>query len=278
MAPPGSHRRSPRFTIIVMVVLSITVITLDARDVPVIGAIRRGVMRAVTPVGDAMSSATTPFRNAWNGITNYGDLESENQRLRKQLDALSNKDVLNSDAEEQVKRLKEQLKVPFAPDIPKQVAQVSSGNFSSFDDNTAQIDKGSESGLKVGMPVVTAAGLIGSIEKVYVNRSVVRLITDPGVNIGIKLKSDDLGVGRGTGAGKPWLVDRGIGLGDDVAKGDPVTTSGLERAKFPAGLPIGTVRSITRNQADQIQILEVNLVADLSRLDYVQVLLWEPAP
>lgn len=278
MVAPASRDRRPRFTIIVMVLLSITVLTLDARDIPVVGAIRRGVMRAVTPVGDALGSVTTPFQNAWNGVTSYGDLEAENRRLHRKLDALSGQGVVNTDAAEQVKRLKEQLGVPFLATIPTQVAQVASGNFSSFDDNTAQIDKGSDSGLKVGMPVVTAAGLIGSLSRVGATRSVVRLITDPDVNIGIKLKSDDLGVGRGAGAGQPWLVDRGIGLGDVVAKGDPVITSGLERAKFPPGIPIGTITKVTRNQAEQIQVLEVELAADLSRLDYVQVLVWEPTP
>ena len=261
-----------------MILLSITVLTLDAKDVPVLGSIRSGVLRAVSPVGGAFKWATTPLRNAWNGMNNYDDLEAENHRLRRRLDALTGKALVNSDAAEQVTRLKEQLNVPFIGTIPRQVAQLSGGNFSSFDDNTARIDKGSSSGIAVGMPVVTNAGLIGRIQRVAVNSSTVQLITDPDLRIGIKLKSDDLGAGRGTGAGQSWLVDQNIGLADEVAKGDPVVTSGIDRALFPPGLPIGTVRSVTRDQADQIQILTVDLAADLTRLDYVQVLLWKPAP
>jgi len=259
-----------------MTLLSLTVLTLDAKDVPVLGSIRRGVLSALNPVERAFSSVTKPLRNAWNGVGNYDDMEKENARLRAELDALKNQQLTNADAVDQLARLKEQLDVPFLPTIATQVAQVTSGNFSSFDDDTAQIDKGSNSGLEVGMPAVTQAGLIGSIERVSPDRSVVRLITDPSVNVGIKLKSDDLGVGRGTGAGRPWVVDRGIGLTDPVAVGDPVITSGLERAKFPPGLPVGTITGITRDQREQIQILDVGLAADLTRLDYVQVLLWKP--
>ena len=45
---------------------------------------------------------------------------------------------------------------------------------------------------------------------------------------------------------------------------------------MPRNLPIGTVRKVTRVQSDQTQVLEVQLAADLSRLDFVQVLIWEP--
>lgn len=259
-----------------MMLLSITVLTLDSKDVPVLGSIRRGVMSALNPIGRAFSSVTSPLRNAWNGIGNYDDMEKENTRLRDELDALKNQQLTNTDAVDQLARLKEQLNVPFLATIATEKAQVTSGNFSSFDDDTAQIDKGSSSGLEVGMPVVTQAGLIGSIERVSADRSVVRLITDPSISVGIKLKSDDLGVGRGTGAGRPWVIDRGIGLTDPVAVGDPVITSGLERAKYPPGLPVGAITSITRDQGEQIQILDVAMAADLTRLDYVQVLLWKP--
>ncbi len=276
MVTPASRQRRPRFTIVIMILLSITVLTLDAKDVPVLGSIRSGVLRAVGPIGGAFKWATTPVRNAWNGMNNYDDLQAENRRLRARLDGLKGKELVNSTAVEDVKRLQAQLNIPFIGTIPTQVAQLSGGNFSSFDDNTARIDKGSSSGIQVGMPVVTTAGLIGRIQRVTADSATVRLITDPDLRIGIKLKSDDLGAGRGTGAGQKWLVDQNIGLADEVAKGDPVLTSGIDRALFPPGLPIGTVRSVNRDQADQIQILTVDLAADLTRLDYVQVLIWKP--
>ncbi len=276
MAVPAGGRRRPRFTILVLVLLSGTILVFDAKDVPVVSSVRSGMLQILEPVGGAFRWVTTPVRNAWGGISDYDDLKQENARLRDELDGLRGESVSAADAIAQLERLKEQLNVPFIGDIASEVAQVTTGNFSSFDDDTAQIDKGSSSGIEVGMPVVTAAGLIGNIDRVSPNRSVVRLITDPDLAIGIKLKSDDLGVGRGRGAGANWVVDRGIGLTDPALKGDPVVTSGLERAKFPPGLPIGTIVKVTRDQGQQIQILEVQLAADLTRLDFVQVLKWKP--
>jgi rod shape-determining protein MreC len=185
--------------------------------------------------------------------------------------------LVDADAQEQVRKLREQLGVPFVEGYEKIVAQVATGNFSSFDDFTARIDKGSDDGIAVGMPVVTNAGLIGSVERVSSDRAVVHLIIDPDFRVGVRLESNSLGVGRGSGPDGPFIVDRGIGLTVPVEQGDPVTTSGLERARFPKELPIGTVAKATRSQADQIQILEVELAADISALDYVQVLKWTPS-
>ena len=126
------------------------------------------------------------------------------------------------------------------------------------------------------MPVVTFGGLIGNISRVTSDQSVVHLITDPDFHVGIRLQSNALGVGRGSGPDGPFIIDQGVGLNVEVKKGDAVTTSGLESARFPAGLNIGKVDKVSRVQSDQSQILEVKLAADLSRLDYVQVLKWNP--
>ena len=276
MAINAARRGRPRFTVLVMVLASITVLTLDAKDVPVIGSIRSGALDALAPVGSAFNTVTKPFRNAWKGVSDYDELEEENQRLQAEIDRLRGQSEKTADLEEQVKKLKEQLDVPFAQDIPKTVAQVATGNFTSFDDNTAQINRGSDDGLEVGNPVVTNAGLVGRIVRVSRTRAVVQLITDPDLRIGIRVKSNDIGQGRGAGSDKPFLVYEGIGLTDSVAKGDVITTSGTERASWPGNLPIGLVSKVTRSQADQSQILEVERSADLSRLDYVQVLDWVP--
>jgi rod shape-determining protein MreC len=276
MVARQARRGRSRFTIIVMTLLSITVLTLDAKDVPVLGSIRSGVMQALSPISSAAGSVAEPFRNAWGGITGYDELEQENAELRRRIGELEGQGLAEEDALEQVRKLREQLGVAFIGDIPTEVAQIATGNFSSFDDFTARIDKGSDAGIKEGMPVVTAEGLIGNIVRVSSNQSVVHLITDPDFRVGVRLKSNELGVGRGSGPDGPFIVESGIGLTSEVAEGDPVSTSGLERSRFPKEIPIGRVAKITRSQAEQAQILEVDFAADMGSLDYVQVLKWEP--
>ena len=67
--------------------------------------------------------------------------------------------------------------------VTAQVIGDSPTNFSQ----TIEINQGSESGIRVGMPVLNAAGLIGKITKVYGDRSVVMLITDPDFALSVKV-------------------------------------------------------------------------------------------
>jgi cell shape-determining protein MreC len=72
-------------------------------------------------------------------------------------------------------------------------------------------------------------------------------------------------------------VDEGVELIDPVEVDETVFTSGLENSRYPKGIPIGRVTSVLRSQSDQSQKLEVRLFADLIGLNYVHVLLWQPA-
>jgi rod shape-determining protein MreC len=52
---------------------------------------------------------------------------------------------------------------------------------------TVEINRGTECGIKVGMPVLNAAGMIGKVTDVYNKRSVVMLMTDPGYSLSVKI-------------------------------------------------------------------------------------------
>ena len=52
---------------------------------------------------------------------------------------------------------------------------------------SVEINQGSDSGVKVGMPVMNAAGLVGKITKVFPRRSIVMLITDPEYALSVKV-------------------------------------------------------------------------------------------
>jgi len=65
-------------------------------------------------------------------------------------------------------------------------AQVIGDSPSNFSQNV-EINQGSDSGVKVGMPVMNAAGLVGKITKVFPRRSIVMLITDPEYALSVKV-------------------------------------------------------------------------------------------
>lgn len=274
---PDAGRRRPRYVLLVITLLAITLITLDSQDVAVFDGARDVAADVFSPINGAVSTVTSPFRNAWRGITDVEDLERENRRLRRELGRLRGDRIRGANAREQLRRLNEQLQLGFAEELPSQIARVTSGPVANFDGFRLRVDKGSNSGLAEDMPVVTTAGLVGRLEQVSRTTSVVQLATDPEFVVGVRLAtSQDLGVGRGGGDSGRFLVDRGIEIGDPVEPGEAVLTSGLASSVMPPDVPIGTVEKVTPDEDARIQFLQVRYAVDFSQLDVVQVLKWVP--
>lgn len=274
MAAPS--RRRPRFTIAVMTLLSITVLTIDGKNIPVVRDVRRGAVQVLSPVEDFFASVTRPVRNFFGG---NDSLKADNERLQAEVEALRAQRITDADVVERLRQLEAQQNVSYleAANLPTETARLVSGPFSNFETYTTLIDKGTNSGLSVGNPVVTNGGLIGRISSVTPDRSVVQLLTDPDLRLGIRIaETQVLGDGRGAGADQPFIVDHGISLTAQIVEGQSVITSGLSRFIMPPGIPIGTVAKVTRDQSNQTQILEVSPGADFSTLNVVRVIKWVP--
>lgn len=260
-----------------MLLASITILTLDAKNVGVITSVRSGLADVLAPIGDAADSVTQPLRDWWGGLTDYDELKAENEALREQLAELEGQARVDAGAADELERLRAEQDIEFVGDIPTVMAQLATGPYTNFDDNTARLDKGSDSGIEKGMTVVTHDGLVGRISDVTSRTSTIQLITDPELRIGVRLsRVAEVGVGRGTGVGTPFVVDEAIELSTQVEDGDLVFTSGLGTASFPKEIPIGEVIGSVRSQSELSQILEVEVFADLDALNVVQVLLWQP--
>ncbi|GEM_PF-770165 len=279
LSQPGKNRQRSRYVLLVITLLTLTIITLDARGVPFVSSARNDSRDVLVPARSASRWVTTPFRNAWNGITGYEKLRQENEQLRQQLGAETANSMKEKNAQEELAKLKEQLNISFLGGTQSQVARVTAGAASNFDDYRVEIDKGSELGLAVGNPVVTKGGLVGRIARVTKKRSVVQLITDPDFSVGVTVGPDqNQGVGHGTGSTRTFIVDRGIDLTDAVSTKDSVFAGGIENSIMPPDLfiPIGTVDKITPDEAARVQVLQVNYTVEFGRLDVVQVIKWVP--
>jgi cell shape-determining protein MreC len=86
-----------------------------------------------------------------------------------------------------------------------------------------------------------------------------------------------LAVLEGQGAGKPLSADL-VPSATQLTAGEVFTTSGLQGAVFPGGIPVAkVVTSVTGVSASQESVTLAPL-ADLTHLRYVSVLLWGPSP
>jgi len=166
-----------RRVIVALLLTLVLLLTLDLRGNVVIERFRDGFATAMSPVESATDVVTTPAARTWNGVTRYDDLERENQALQDELDRLIGTQASYRLAVEEAAELKALLSLQALAGIPTEVAKVVGASSNNLD-QVIEIDKGSLSGFKVGMPVVNQAGLIGKITDVTLNTSKVMLITD----------------------------------------------------------------------------------------------------
>ena len=323
---PGRRR-----AILLLVLTSLLLITIDLRGNALLDAARDGFDRAMRPFEDAAEVVARPVRNAWRGITEYDDLEAENESLEAEIDAMRTNDIVARSVIDSYRRLLGMEDLESPGDFDRVVASVIGQSPNNLD-LIIEINKGTDDGLRVGMPVVNPAGsLIGKVTQATSDRAQVMLITDTNYAVLVKIVRPERlpepaattttspappGVPVVTGTGAPTssttsappttsttlpattttlpdpqretgqMVGRGVdepprvNLVDDSPAfgtpevGDTVLTAGGDRSLAPADIPIGVVSDVRHGSPSEGWILDVEPLAELEGLEFVQVLLY----
>ncbi len=132
------------------------------------------------------------------------------------------------------------------------------------------IDQGSDSGLRHGMPVMTAQGLVGRVDAVTANAARVQLLTDPDSAVNVRLQDsqvDGMLVGSVTGDVTLDMVSQEA----ELRPGEIILTSGLG-GTYPSNILVGQVASVRRLETDLFQSASVQPVVDFSNLRAVLVI------
>ena len=276
-------RRSRRVrrgvTIGLLILASITIITLDYRG-QAHGAIswaKRTAHDAFSPVQRAVDAAVRPVGSFLSGAVHASALETQNAKLRSEVQQLEGRALAATATDHAVRAIAQLDHLPWASGIPTIKAQVTALSPSNFA-ATVQLDKGSAAGVAVGMPVVGGAGLVGQVTEVWASGSYVRLVTDVSSAVGVRFgPGGNLALVQGAGLGKRLDVNL-VTPGTTLRKGEPLTTSGLQHAQFPPGVPVATITSFTSTPSATQETVYAQPAADLVQLDYVDVMQWLPSP
>jgi rod shape-determining protein MreC len=132
------------------------------------------------------------------------------------------------------------------------------------------INRGSNDGIRRGMPVVTDQGLVGRIDAVIADASRIQLITDPASTVNVRLQNAEVDAslnGSITGDLNLNLIPQDSAL----ETGDLVLTSGLGGG-YPPNLIVGQVGNVRRNDVDLFQQATVQPVVDFNRLQIVLII------
>jgi rod shape-determining protein MreC len=260
-----------RLLIIVLIVTSLFLITLDLRGVQVIDGLRTGTQTALTPVQKAGSWAISPLRNFLSDVTSLGRtrnkierLQAENDKLRLSLQNRKNADAL-------LKQLKGVLDLAGTAGYKVVGAKViSQGSTTSFTQSIT-IDVGSNSGVRSNMTVLSSYGLVGVVKYVYPNSALVQLASDPAFRIGARIAgSQQIGIlsGQGTRRGVLQLLDNRT----QIKKGDVLLARGSQGGRpFVPGVPIGSVTDVDNSPGAVTQTADVKFYTNFSTLGVVAV-------
>ena len=174
--------------ILALLLTTVLLLTLDLNGNPVIDAGREGFAQVMRPVETATGVVTNPIERVWHGITNYDDLENENVALQEEVDRLIGTQAAGQAAVIAGKELQALYNLPALSGIDTEVARVVGRAVNNLD-QVIEIDKGSSSGIEVGMAVVNQAGLVGRVTQVSRTSARVMLVTDGRYTVAVKVTS-----------------------------------------------------------------------------------------
>jgi len=216
---------------------------------------------------------TQAIQSVSDSITHYFflvDVARENDRLKLEIQRLiSEKNQLTEHLSSQ-KRLA--ILMAHQDDWEKNVVVASViGRTATQWSKVVIINKGTQSGLRDHLAVITAAGVIGQVINVGLNTSKVLLIVDGRSAVDALFQNSRVS-GVVVGMGEDECQMKFVPNTADVKVGDSVLSSGLGGI-FPKGLVIGKVSQVSRKKQGLFQEITLTPSADLSRLEEVLVLL-----
>ena len=274
MARGGGNRS--RLLLILLLVSSLFLITLDLRGVNLAGSIRSGVATVFSPVENLFSKLFSPIGNFASDFRNFGQSKSKIKQLEKEVDLLKSKEVLDEDLVGQLSQLKNVLDLAGRGGYKVVAAKVINRGSSATFKQTVTIDVGSGDGVSKNMTVISNGGLVGVVKSVNANSSIVLLMSDPTFKIGVRIAgTQGIGVVSGQGGNK-YLLQLLDATGE-IKVGDVLVARGSEGGRpFVPGVPVGTVTSVQSNASSITQNADVEGLSNLDRIGVVAVVVSAP--
>jgi len=256
------------FYMILLLLLTLILYSYNLRQKAATSFFERAVLSLAAPFQIAIDGGVDSVIAIWNNYFWLVDtrqrnleLERENLKLRSQLRETREISLQNE-------RLRHLLGFVDELDRPALPAQIIGEDVSHWA-RTLVIDKGSGSGLRNGLPVVAAEGVVGRIIKIGPESSRVLLITDASSAVAsLVQRTRTRSIARGRG--QELAVN--YALGDrDVRVGDLLVTSGMGGV-FPKGLPLGLVTTVQRDPFTLFLKIRAEPTVDFSHLEEVMVI------
>jgi rod shape-determining protein MreC len=270
------ENRRTRLALAVLLIAAITLVTISYRSGGTSGANGAG-NSFFGPVENAAGYVTRPIEGFFHAVGHddareIANLQKQNDQLRAQLSRLQ---LSQSDAQQLKKLL--QLDARGGYKIVAASVIAAGGSYS----DTVTIDAGAKDGIQANETVLNGNGLVGTVTSVGPSTSTVLLASDASATVGVRLAgSNTIGAITGAGTtmeGSDMLRLRLFSASATLKPGDELVTFGsVGDRPYVAGVPVGTVASVTSQPGALTQTALVTPFADFTGLGVVGVVIAPP--
>jgi len=266
----GFRSSSPGLRFAVLSLLSIAMMIADSRG-EVLKDLRRVLAAMVYPIHVVVDSPAAAGRWISDSLATRGQLGDENEQMQRRLLEQSARLQRLASLEAENARLRALL-----DSTAKIGDRVLIGEIMSVDMNPFRhrivVNRGSRDDVFVGQAIIDAAGVLGQVTRDQIFSAEAILITDIDHALPVEVlrnrqRTIAVGTGRLDRLSLPYLPRNA-----DLRVGDLLVTSGLG-GTFPAGYPVGVVKSISSEAGDEFLAVEAEPAANLSRVREV-LLIW----
>ena len=252
-----------KFSLFVLILLSLSIFALDISELKPIKILRSLLNDGVYRIS-AISSSPIKFSGTVKDFfITHIFVYKENLKLKTELEELKNKDLQTSYLQTANKRLQDIIQLEKKSTFTTVAAKVLLDKNSPYL-NSVIINRGSNSGIKLGMPVLSEGNLVGRVVEVNFFSARILLLNDLNSKIPVMISpkgSQAILSGRGEDKPKLEYLPEKFELNDK----NLVFTSGKDGIFFE-GIPIGNV-------IFEDNKIKVKLFSDPNQVSFVNVIL-----
>ncbi len=281
----GPLRR--RLVVGVLVLASLVLISLSFRsgENGALSGVQSAGATVLRPFAVGLERVAQPFRDAYGWADSLLSARSEAKDLRAEVRELRQRANQSEFALQENRYLRQQLAYIDGPRFPTDFRPVVSeviGRPPGAFTQALVIAAGSENGVRLNDPVVTADGLVGLVTRVSPSTARVQLLTDEDAAASaVDLRTGATGIVRHARGTRETLVLDRVRKQDVVRVGSRIVTAGWRAGAlsslYPKGIPIGRVTSVGQTDTDLFQQVQLDPYVDFGSLDAVIVLVPEGA-
>lgn len=262
------HKKNKFWKIIIVFAIAILLVIINPYEK--LTPVRSFLHTIFMPVIQIGYMGGNKFTDTLNTLKSVGTLKQDNQRLHKENLELKAKINELKDITNENEKLREEINL-----LPKEGfellgAEVIVKDISSKND-WIEINRGSNHGISKDDPVIVEGkNLIGFVDEVFPNQSKVRLINHPDsiINI-VTVESGIEAVARGEHGTS--VIAYNIDQDAEIDAGMTFITSQIS-GKFPRGLTVGVIQSVTDTQDGLFKTARVNPLIDFDDIRFVSVI------